>query len=51
MKSVIRTIPTPTCPTGSDAFAVEEVVNFEYHVIFSTSYDVPVLYFKAVRQG
>ena len=29
----------------------EEFVKYEYHVIYSISYNVPVLYFTASRQG
>ena len=28
-----------------------EFIKFEYHVIYSSSYNVPVLYFTASRQG
>lgn len=29
----------------------EIIVKFEYHVVYSTSYEVPVLYFKAAKEG
>lgn len=31
--------------------ATEEVVRYEYHVLYSSSYQVPVLYFRACFLG
>lgn len=31
--------------------ATEEVIRYEYHVLYSSSYQVPVLYFRACCLG
>ena len=36
---------------SSDGDAEEMLVKFEYHVLFSSSYEVPVLYFQASHSG
>lgn len=28
-----------------------ELINVEYHIVYSVSYQVPVLYFQAYRSG
>lgn len=32
-------------------YATEEVIRYEYHVLYSSSYQVPVLYFRACFLG
>ena len=36
---------------SSDGDAEEMLVKFEYHVLFSSSYEVPILYFQASHSG
>lgn len=38
-------------PAVQDECTAPAVIKFEYHVVYSISYSVPVLYFKATKQG
>lgn len=54
MKSTIRILSSDHSVSGIDQAAVspdDDVVNIEYHVIYSLSYDVPTIYFTAAMQG
>ena len=40
----------PACLESSKA-AEDDILKFDYHVLYSESYGVPVLYFNVYRQG
>jgi hypothetical protein len=51
-KNMIIEEPDPAATSTNTIYVTQDnIIQLEHHIVYSTSYQVPVLYFKASYQG